>query len=504
MKKPVTIFVLLCLALLASVQAQTVDSVICSTGGCNGQSHCVFQLKDGNIVASSILAEAEQYNITPFGIVLHKFTKDGCLVTDSAILRYNTLPGLYICNAPDGDGYILAELGNADDFSHAYFRMRRFDDNLVFDTLSDIKVTVHDTLIGFFRYGLQLNPNNDMVLMYSTLDSTGWYFDSVFFALYGLDGTLKQRKQYSIEEMPFINLGYGPGLFSQSPLRYHCWGRCHNASPIINVSLQCFVLDSLFEMEKQYTIEEPHPLTLFTNWSERMLGLDGGGFLMACGYGIESTNPAVANWLDNGIMVRKYDMESNLLKEVMFHSTVQLAFGIGQCLPIGLKRGNDGSVFLAYVTPDPHRDNQVSVIKMDEDLNVIWQRYCLGDLQPCFELGEMTVLDDNSVAIAGTLFDHNALIYIVVHDDYDAIEEQGMAVRPYAYWPNPAQDRLHLQYSPDVTPTQIELYDLQGRLVRTQRNGLESLDLQGLSSGTYSMRVTLENGKAFSDKVVKE
>ena len=37
-----------------------------------------------------------------------------------------------------------------------------------------------------------------------------------------------------------------------------------------------------------------------------------------------------------------------------------------------------------------------------------------------------------------------------------------------------------------------------------ERNSLESLDLQGLAPGTYTMRVTLENGKAFSDKVVKE
>ena len=63
---------------------------------------------------------------------------------------------------------------------------------------------------------------------------------------------------------------------------------------------------------------------------------------------------------------------------------------------------------------------------------------------------------------------------------------------------------LHLQYSPDVTPKSIELYDLKGRLVRTQRNGLESLNLQGLASGTYTMRVMLEDGKVFSDKVVKE
>ena len=71
-------------------------------------------------------------------------------------------------------------------------------------------------------------------------------------------------------------------------------------------------------------------------------------------------------------------------------------------------------------------------------------------------------------------------------------------------YPNPTQDQLLLQYSPDVEPKLVELYDLQGRLVRTQRNGLESIDMSQLPTGTYTMRVTLEDGKTFSDKVVKE
>ena len=110
----------------------------------------------------------------------------------------------------------------------------------------------------------------------------------------------------------------------------------------------------------------------------------------------------------------------------------------------------------------------------------------------------------NALITSNGQLDHTEVFYVVVNDDYDALEEQGIIVRPYAYWPNPAQDEIHLQFSPDVTPTQIELYDLQGRMVRSQRNGLESINLEGLASGTYTMRVTLEGGKVFSDKVVKE
>jgi len=84
------------------------------------------------------------------------------------------------------------------------------------------------------------------------------------------------------------------------------------------------------------------------------------------------------------------------------------------------------------------------------------------------------------------------------------VQEGGIEVRPYAYYPNPAQDQLHLNYSPDVKPAQIGLYDLQGRLVRSQTSGLESINLQGLAAGQYVMKVTMANGTTFSDKVVKE
>ena len=79
-----------------------------------------------------------------------------------------------------------------------------------------------------------------------------------------------------------------------------------------------------------------------------------------------------------------------------------------------------------------------------------------------------------------------------------------MSHRTNMLYPNPVQNELRLQYSSDVQPKQIEFYDLQGRLVQTQSKNLESLNMAGLPAGTYTMRVLLEDGKVFSDKVVKE
>lgn len=85
-----------------------------------------------------------------------------------------------------------------------------------------------------------------------------------------------------------------------------------------------------------------------------------------------------------------------------------------------------------------------------------------------------------------------------------SVPEMQEFVRPYAFYPNPVKAQLLMQFSPDVQPTQVELYDLQGRLVRTQSKAFESIDMSQLPAGTYTLRVTMEDGKTYSDKVVKE
>ncbi len=149
--------------------------------------------------------------------------------------------------------------------------------------------------------------------------------------------------------------------------------------------------------------------------------------------------------------------------------------------------------------------NLITVTKTDSDLNLIWQRYCRLDMncQPhC-----ITATKDGGCLITGSVFNEeisNMLAFKVLADGTVGCQETGIQIRPYLFYPNPAQNELHLQYSPDVTPKQIELYDLQGRLAQTQSKNLESLNMAGLPAGTYTMRVMLEGGKVFLDKVVKE
>ena len=149
---------------------------------------------------------------------------------------------------------------------------------------------------------------------------------------------------------------------------------------------------------------------------------------------------------------------------------------------------------------------RIMVTKTDDNLNVTWQKsfwfdgqhYCQG----------VKAAEDGGCWVYG-FHRHDgdmrtAFVFRLNADGLLNLPENGQSPHPYAFYPNPIKDKLHLYFSTDFQPERIDLYDLQGRLVHTQQSNFESIDMSQLPAGTYMIRVTLENGKAYSDKVVKE
>ena len=96
------------------------------------------------------------------------------------------------------------------------------------------------------------------------------------------------------------------------------------------------------------------------------------------------------------------------------------------------------------------------------------------------------------------------MFYLFFHEDGTGFPETETYVRPYLFYPNPVADEIHMQYSSDVKPLRIDLYDLEGRLLHSQSKDLESINMEGLPVGTFTMRVVLEGGQVYSEKVVKK
>ena len=169
----------------------------------------------------------------------------------------------------------------------------------------------------------------------------------------------------------------------------------------------------------------------------------------------------------------------------------------------------DGELYLCYnekSQPGYQVPSHTVVCKLDTDLNLIWQRwYGRGGYA---KITECSLTSDGGCILIGEGRDNGSYCPYVVKitpEGYSAIDEEaGAELRPYAFYPNPVGDILHMEFSPDVKPVQVELYDLQGRLLRTQNNGFESIDMDNLPTGTYTLRVTLDDGMSYGDKVVKQ
>ena len=67
-------------------------------------------------------------------------------------------------------------------------------------------------------------------------------------------------------------------------------------------------------------------------------------------------------------------------------------------------------------------------------------------------------------------------------------------------YPNPATGTVRIEGEKSI---EVQVYNTLGQLVKTVQNTNE-VSLEGLPQGVYLLRVTLENGQVYSDKVVKE
>ena len=489
------------------VYAQTADSIPHhNLGPYAAQTSALMEMTDG-----SLLGGIGIYQEVTLGEVLHKISRQELpmVVFDTLFLHYELLPWFLAAKDPRGDGNIIAALYNDTSSMDCFLEIQRFDDSLNFDTAKIIVPIAHSIRTGNYP-GPQLDTNGDIVLAYYDYDSSPL---EITFARIGIDGTVKLQKSNDSLKIDAGRLA-GPIVFSESPPTYFCWGYYYD-SPHYQANVNCYLLDSLFDVTNFYTLPQrsgsPDHVD-YTNdaFNTSFLGLEDGRFLVARAY---NRDPYLLPLIeDDGVAVMKYDRDFNLLACRKFLSEPYYTNSSFGAKAIGLEKSRDGFVYFAYFTHKSSKESQVCVVKMDNDLNIVWQRHCF-DREEGRDYGKMIVLDDNSVAVMGIntfydygagCLDHSEAFYVIVHDDYDALDKQDIIIRPYTFYPNPAQSELHLHYSPDVQPARIELYDLQGRLLQTQTQGLDNIGLEGLAAGQYLMKVTLKDGKTFTDKVLKK
>ena len=514
MKKHFLLIILAIVAMTTMAQNNNIYSFVYhDKPGYSIELHNIMQQRDGDfVIHTTILGYDGNQNTFPLGNMFYKVSSTTHTVTDSLFVADTVWREFLLARDPYGEGNIRAAYEYHEDCDSTFLRISHFTDNdLNTNPEEDIVTPVCQGSVMSANYAAMLDCRGDLIMKYYKELIPYESYDE-YIARFGPDGTLKHQALLNENDLMI-----GPfRVFNESPLQYYQWKEADNIDYLAIV-----VMDSLFQKNTTFLNKilreefidiyhnEYEYLNVYNRYDVEVIPIGGNDVLVAAPY-VHDTNfyPITAEY---GVAVAKFDLRTMQPKDYIVFNDHHGYYNQEKC--IGLKMMEDGTVYFLYQKKSHEPD--AYIVKMDTDLNVEWKRYCkTGDIIIESESGHSTIYDDgqgNEKGIAWSWYaskmgnDRIGLIHFFLnHDGTVGTNEAGLEVRPYTYYPNPAKDQLHLEYSPDVKPVQIELYDLQGRLVRIQRKGLESVDLQGLTAGQYLMKVTMEDGKVYSDKVVKE
>ena len=469
------------------------------------------QQDDDFIVNTYLFEDIGNYDYIPLGYMFYKMSPITLALTDSLFMADTTMtPACSFAPNPQGEGNIRTILEYHGECDSTFLRISHFPDNdLYINPSEDVVVPLCE---GSFSSGISfVDSSDDLVIQYyKEIDAI--HYD-IYAARFGLDGTLKchtllhESSVHGVSQLQVLQ---------ESPLKYYQYGLEASGD---DLNLIVYVVDTLFhknpiiinrilsEVVHPYFIEHEY---LNIDGSTQVIPVGGDDILVASKYLYEPTQDPMED--EYGVVVAKYDIRTMQQKGYIVFNDYPGIYRPAECL--GIKMMTDGTVYFLYKETGYPEESFIAV-KMDTDLNVEWKRFCKTDdiiIMRWFEhstLNKDEQGEEKGIAWAGYGLKpgntNGALICLLLnHDGTVGMNEGGIEVRPYAFYPNPVKEQLHMQFSPDVQPAQVELYDLQGRLVRTQSKAFESIDISRLPAGTYTLRVTLEDGKVYTDKVVKE
>ena len=84
----------------------------------------------------------------------------------------------------------------------------------------------------------------------------------------------------------------------------------------------------------------------------------------------------------------------------------------------------------------------------------------------------------------------------------DDVAEIDDANCQYELYPNPVDDRLVLKFADDHKCENVTVCSIDGRMLKSQDSDFENIDVSALTRGVYFVRIRLQEGSVFTEKIV--
>ena len=82
--------------------------------------------------------------------------------------------------------------------------------------------------------------------------------------------------------------------------------------------------------------------------------------------------------------------------------------------------------------------------------------------------------------------------------------DENVADRVISVYPNPASGIISVSFDDNANCHSVEIFSLDGRLVKAQSANFDVIDISSLASGLYVIKVRMKDGREYNDRIVKE
>ena len=344
------------------------------------------------------------------------------------------------------------------------------------------------TSYGSFFFDTQ----NDLIASY-------WDDDQFHFVRIGLDGTLKQDKEveglFPPAAKPDTTVYYmGTKLFNHSPQQFSLLGDIYNTYrwPVVGYTFD----DDFNNIDKHVYYLIKDEVLVNGGMGEHLTSFDEDSYLLAA---------RIEHGFDGYAGLIKFSRANHEpLNIQLFEGNDPYHYNV---CPSDTKVLDDHNIYFSYLT-HVSTNNSVALVRTAPNLDQIWKVTLPSIPQHVFGDAKITVLRDGRIVLGANVYNNNYsqtdLHIYLIHDGYDSTAEMANIERPFTLYPSPVNDILHIRIADNTQLESVRLFDLTGRLVNMQHDGLERIDMSTMSCGIYMLNVTTKDGASYYEKIVKE
>ena len=95
---------------------------------------------------------------------------------------------------------------------------------------------------------------------------------------------------------------------------------------------------------------------------------------------------------------------------------------------------------------------------------------------------------------------------ITLRRHYSDVPENNEETSFCSVYPNPVNDCIRIELSDNASCQSVSIYSIDGRLVETfpETSPQTTIDISGLTTGIYIMKVRLSDGRDYAERIIKE